>query len=84
MHLHYTIHLIKSQLFSSLLIHFIQANIDCPNSYVVQLIAFDYDKVSNLGNLSCINPALLGTKDVGKTSLASLPNRSCAFQLLWS
>jgi hypothetical protein len=67
MHLHYTIRLIKSQLFSSLLIHFIQANIDCPNSYVVQLIAFDYDKVGNLGNLSRINPALLGTKDVGKS-----------------
>ena len=69
------------------MIHFIQANIDCSNSYVVQFIAFDYDKVSNLGNLSRINPALLGTKDVGKSiknSLASLLNRSCASQSLWS
>ena len=50
-----------------LLIHFIQANIDCPNSYLVQLIGFDYDKVGNLGNLSRINPALLGIKDVRKS-----------------
>ena len=34
---------------------------------MVQLIAFDYNKVSNLGNLLHINPALLGIKDVRKS-----------------
>ena len=31
--------------------------------YLTQLIAFDYDKAGNLGNLSCIDPSLLGIKD---------------------
>jgi hypothetical protein len=33
---------------------------------VTHLIIFDYEKVGNLGNLSRIDPALLGVKDIGK------------------
>ena len=32
--------------------------------YLKQLVAFSYDKVGNIGNLSCIDPSLLGVKDI--------------------
>lgn len=33
--------------------------------YLKHLIAFDCDKVGNIANLSCIDPMLLGVKDLG-------------------
>ena len=33
--------------------------------YLKRLIAFNYDKVGNIANLSCIDPTLLGVKDLG-------------------
>lgn len=32
-------------------------------SYIKRLVAFDYDRAGNVGNLSCIDPSLPGVKD---------------------
>ena len=57
--------------------------------YLTRLIVFDCDKVGNLGNLSCIDPAVLGIKDTGKNVKNAIhlfghrPNHSSAFPLSW-